>query len=380
MFQVFFGFPKFPVKIKKTLVVVGLYPLLEINLSKLKQNIETLQKKCSEWMLKPVAVTKGFCADYKITDLLYGSGIRSFADSNLSNLLKLIDRFGHKAQYQLIRLPMKEEINVIIENQIIPLVSQLEILNLFAQKTKQFHAQSSVILAIETGDGREGFLPEEVLNNIDQIVSLDNIAIIGIGTSLACLSGVLPQIKTLEELSSLRNQLRLFLHNPHLFISVGGTTFFSLWEECSQPPPVDQIRCGEAFLFGSDISRKRNLNWLQQGAFHIEAEIVEIKNKQPDSSDRGFDAFGRPGKMSSEKNYPRKRALVAVGLQDIDDTQLFFEDRNVTIIGATSNYLVLDCEESQHDYRIGDLVRFQAGYGTVLRAFLSPYVQKRYIE
>jgi hypothetical protein len=55
---VFFGFPKFPVKIKKTLVVVGLYPLLEINLSKLKQNIETLQKKCSEWMLKPVAVTK----------------------------------------------------------------------------------------------------------------------------------------------------------------------------------------------------------------------------------------------------------------------------------------------------------------------------------
>jgi len=42
--------------------------------------------------------------------------------------------------------------------------------------------------------------------------------------------------------------------------------------------------------------------------------------------------------------------------------------------------LVLDCEESQHDYRIGDLVRFQAGYGTVLRAFLSPYVQKRYIE
>ena len=84
--------------------------------------------------------------------------------------------------------------------------------------------------------------------------------------------------------------------------------------------------------------------------------------------------------MSSEKNYPRKRALVAVGLQDIDDTQLFFEDRNVTIIGATSNYLVLDCEESQHDYRIGDLVRFQAGYGTVLRAFLSPYVQKRYIE
>ena len=361
-------------------MVIGLYPFLEINLSKLKQNIETLQKKCSQWMLKPVAVTKGFCADSKITDLLYDSGIQTFADSNISNLIKLIDRYGHKAQYQLIRLPMKEEIDVILENQIIPMVSQLEILNLFDQKAKQLHARSSVILAIETGDGREGFLPEELLNNIDQVVSFNDLTIVGIGTSLACLSGVLPQITTLEKLNSLRNQLRIFLHNPHLFISVGGTTFFSLWEEYSQPPPVGQIRCGEAFLFGSDISRKRNLNWLQQGAFHIEAEIVEIKSKLPDSTDRGFDAFGRACKISSENNYPRKRALVAVGLQDIDDTQLFFEDRNVTIIGATSNYLVLDCEESQHDYRIGDLVRFQAGYGTVLRAFLSPYIQKRYIE
>ena len=290
----------------------------------------------------------------------------------------MIDRFGHKAQYQLIRLPMKEEINVIIENQIIPLVSQLEILNLFAQKAKQFHAQSSVILAIETGDGREGFLPEEVLNNIDQIVSLDNIAIIGIGTSLACLSGVLPQIKTLEELSSLRNQLRLFLHNPHLLYQWAERLSFPFGKNVLTTSGGSDLVVEKPF-FGSDISRKRNLNWLQQGAFHIEAEIVEIKNKQPDSSDRGFDALVDPVRCPVKK-LPRKRALVAVGLQDIDDTQLFFEDRNVTIIGATSNYLVLDCEESQHDYRIGDLVRFQAGYGTVLRAFLSPYVQKRYIE
>lgn len=360
--------------------MVGLYPLLEINLSKLKQNIDALQKKCSEWMLEPVAVTKGFCADYKITDLLFDAGIRSFADSNLSNLLKLIDRFGNKAQYQLIRLPMKEEIEAIIENQIIPMVSQLEILNLFSEKAKQLHAQPSVILAIETGDGREGFLPEEVLENIKQIASLDHIAIIGIGTSLACLSGVLPQISTLEQLCSLRNQLKPIFHNPHLFVSVGGTTFFSLWEDYNHTPKVDQIRCGEAFLFGSDMSRKRNLSWLQQGAFHIEAEIVEIKSKKPDSSNRGFDAFGRVCEISCEKNYPRKRALVAIGLQDIDDTQLFFKDRNVTIVGATSNYLVLDCEESRHDFQIGDLVRFQAGYGTVLRAFLSPYIQKRYIE
>lgn len=361
-------------------MVNGLYPLLEINLSVLKQNIDVLQKKCFDWNLEPVAVTKGFCADYKITDLLFDAGIHSFADSNLSNLKKLINRYGNKARYQMIRLPMKEEIEEIIQYQITPLVSQLEILNLFDQKAKLLHVQPSIILAVETGDGREGFLPQELLNNINQIHSMNNLSIIGIGTSLACLSGVLPQLTTLEELNSLKNQLEIELNNPHLLVSIGGTTFFSLWEGYPQTSKADQIRCGEAFLFGSDISRKRNLNWLQQGAFHIEAEIVEIKRKIPNISDRGFDAFGRACQISIEKNYPRKRVLVATGLQDIDDTQLFLNDRNVTIIGATSNYLVLDCEESQHDYWIGDLVRFQAGYGTVLRAYLSPYVQKRYIE
>ena len=361
-------------------MVVELYPLLEINLSKLRQNIEILQKKCAGWNLEPVAVTKGFCADLKIAHILFDAGIRSFADSNLSNIIKLIDQFHRQARYYLIRLPMKEEVDAIIQNQIIPMVSQLETLEFFNQRASQMHIRPSIMLAVETGDGREGFLPEELLMNTEKLRSLKNVSIIGVGTSLACLSGTLPQRESVETLHRLKHQLEYQLDIPNLIVSVGGTTFFSVWEKSPHLKKATQIRCGEAFLFGSDISRKRNLNWLHQGIFHIEAEIVEVKRKKPDSSNRGFDAFGRVCSVSTENQFPRKRALIATGLQDIDDTQLFFNDENVTILGATSNYLVLDCEGSQHEYRVGDLVRFQAGYGAVLRAFLSPYVQKRYIE
>jgi len=357
-----------------------LYPLLEINLSILKKNISILQKKCQEWKVEPVAVTKGFCAAPQIVQLLYDAGIRSFADSNLSNLISIRERYHNQAQYYFIRLPMKAEIDEIIQYGIIPYVSHLETLCLLDQKAKNNITPQPVILAVEAGDGREGFLSEELLENAEQIRKFSHIIVKGISTTLACLSGVLPRPPMITRLLQLKKQLRQQFNFSDCIISVGGTTFFSLWEENPQFKLVNQIRCGEAFLFGSDISRKRDMDWLLQGAFHIEAEIVEIKRKKPDDAARGFDAFGRARVNEKSSPVPRKRALVATGLQDIDETQLYLYDENVTINGATSNYLVLDCEESRFDYQVGDIVRFKAGYGAVLRAYLSPYVHKYYIE
>ena len=68
-------------------VAVSTYPLLEIDLSIIEKNIKVLLKKCASWHLHPVVVTKGFLADAPLVYLFYRSGIRSFADSNLENLL-----------------------------------------------------------------------------------------------------------------------------------------------------------------------------------------------------------------------------------------------------------------------------------------------------
>lgn len=70
--------------------------------------------------------------------------------------------------------------------------------------------------------------------------------------------------------------------------------------------------------------------------------------------------------------------ILALGKQDSDEHQLYFADENAKIVGATSNYLVIDIEESNRVYQLGEVVQFQAGYGAVLRAFLSPYVRKVY--
>lgn len=358
---------------------MGLYPRLEINLEVIQSNVLVLLEQCQKWRVRPVFVTKGFLADFPLVRMLYEAGVRNFADSNLVNLLRIRTLFGQSVRLTLIRLPMRNELETICEYDMIPFVSHwgtLQDLNAVAGVKKK---KQKVILAVESGDAREGFLPDELLQMGERVRELPWVAIEEIGSTLACLNGVLPDPVTMRWLIEFKEELGRRLGGQNIFLSVGGTTFIELWESEENWDGVDEIRFGEAFLFGSDISRKRNINWLKQDAFTVWAEIVEVYSKRvARDSVRGFDAFG--GIVSTPTWEQRKRALLALGKQDIDENQLYFPGEGVKIVGATSNYLVVDIEESERDYRVGDVVGFRAGYGAVLRAFLSPYVEKVYVR
>ena len=357
-------------------VAVSTYPLLEIDLSIIEKNIKVLLKKCASWHLHPVVVTKGFLADAPLVYLFYRSGIRSFADSNLENLLHTKKLLPPEVRLSLIRLPMKEEVEEIVAQGIIPFVSHWEMVEALSCEAEKQGKVLPLFLALESGDAREGFLPEEIEEMGDKIDDFPHIKVEGICSTLACLSGVLPDEEILERLVAFKKGWEEKCGRK-IILSVGGTTFLSLWEKEKEIKGVDEIRLGEALLFGNDISRGRNIEWLESGAFTLKAEIVEIKSKEPDrGKETGFDAFGESG-FSPEAG-KRKRMILALGKQDSDEHQLYFADENAKIVGATSNYLVIDIEESNRVYQLGEVVQFQAGYGAVLRAFLSPYVRKVY--
>lgn len=355
------------------------YPRLDINVDVIEHNVRTLLARCVEWKVRPVFVTKGFLADFPLVKLLYETGVRNFADSNLVNLLRMRALFGKTVRLVLIRLPMGSELRAIQENGVIPFVSHretLERLNTIAGERKTLQR---VVLALESGDAREGFLPEETPQVANLVERLPWISVEGIGSTLACLSGVLPDGEIMKQLVELKETLAQRLGQKEFYLSVGGTTFLEVWENGGWVKGVDEIRFGEAFLFGSDISRKRDIPWLRQGAFTIWAEVVEVRAKEvAQNPSRGFDAFGEI--TASPWRGKRKRMLLALGKQDVDERQLYFFDSGVKIIGATSNYLVMDVEESDREYRVGDVLGFRAGYGAVLRAFLSPYVEKVYVK
>ena len=72
----------------------------------------------------------------------------------------------------------------------------------------------------------------------------------------------------------------------------------------------------------------------------------------------------------------RKRALCAIGKQDVGIGDIIPDDEGLALLGASSDHLVLDVTECDRTYKVGDLVSFCLTYGGILRSMTSDYVAK----
>jgi predicted amino acid racemase len=91
---------------------------------------------------------------------------------------------------------------------------------------------------------------------------------------------------------------------------------------------------------------------------------------------RTADAFGRYRQF--EDRGLRERALLDVGREDVDVEGLTPLDPGMEVLGASSDYLVVDVTQAAADVRVGDEVAFALSYGALLAAMDSAYVDKRY--
>ena len=71
------------------------------------------------------------------------------------------------------------------------------------------------------------------------------------------------------------------------------------------------------------------------------------------------------------------RALLDVGRQDIDVEGLVPLDPHLRVLGASSDYLVLDVTDAGEAVQVGDRLRFSMSYRSLLAAMTSEYVDKR---
>ena len=107
----------------------------------------------------------------------------------------------------------------------------------------------------------------------------------------------------------------------------------------------------------------------------MQAEIIEIKRKPSvPTGEIGLDAFFR--KPVFEDRGIRKRALLAIGRQDVDLDQIKPCDEEIEIIGASSDHLIVDVDSCSRDYRVGDIIEFNLNYVSILRLMTSEYVRK----
>lgn len=352
------------------------YPRVIIDLHKVEMNTKLLVEKCSSNNLSIMGVTKAFCAEPRVVEAMVRGGISYIADSRIDNIKKVAE---YEVPKVLLRLPMKSEIEDLVRMVDISLNSEIETIRAIDVAAGKLERVHKIILMVELGDLREGILPEDLRTVVDEVVKLDNIRLAGVGVNLTCYGGVIPSEDNLGELLKLAEVIKKEYGINLEIISGGNSSSLYLIDEGRMPEGINNLRLGEAILLGRETAYGERVEGASSDSYVLEAEIIELKSKPSiPTGEIGMDAFGN--KPQFEDRGVRRRAILAVGRQDIDPDGLIPRDPNITVIGASSDHLIMDVEESENNYEIGDILSFDLEYGALLKAMTSNYIGKDFIE
>ncbi|CAG9611899.1 Ornithine racemase [Bacillus rhizoplanae] len=352
-------------------------PIMKVNLSKLKYNAMIMKRLCERSNIICFPVTKGVGAAKEVIETLQETGYTRFADSRLQHLYKIRSIVGKEAELLLIRAPALSEVEETVLCADISLNSELCIIEALGRAARRYRTTHRVILMVDLGDLREGIMPYQVVEAAQKVSNISGIVLDGIGANFTCFSGVIPTEHSLQELTQLAKMVEKKIGKPLRFISGGNSSSLPLIMQRKQIGRVNSLRVGEAIFLGKETAYGKNISFMYQDVFSIEAEIIEIKRKP--SMPKGVigkDAFGQVPYF--EDKGERLRAIVAIGRQDLDISGLRPFDRNIEILGGSSDHLIVDITDST-PYSIGDKMTFVPTYSALQSGMVSSLVQKEYV-
>ncbi len=355
-----------------------MYPRLVIDLNKIKNNLDKTIEMVKGAGCSLMIVTKGYCADMEIYQMLNESSIDYLADSRIQNLKKYE---GTKKERVLLRLPMQSEADEVVRYSDLSLNSEIETIKKLNKAAENQNKTHKILLMIDLGDLREGIFfkdEEDIYLAVEEILLLKNIELYGLGVNLTCYGAVIPKNENLSILVETAAKIEEKFNIKLQMISGGNSSSVYLIGKKELPEKINNLRVGEAFLLGDETAYSEMLDGFYDDAFVLEAEIIELKEKQTvPVGETGVDAFGN--KPVYEDLGVIKRAIIAVGRQDVDPYNLHPIDSKISVLGASSDHLILNVQDSDVEYKTGDIVKFKLSYSSLLRATTSSYVQKIYV-
>ncbi|MHA7056290.1 alanine racemase [Aquimarina sp. M1] len=346
-------------------------PRIDINLSKIVHNAKGLSSLFRSKGIDIIAVTKGVCADPHIANILVKSGIKILADSRISNIRKM-RLAGVKATFLLIRTPMISQTESVVLDTDMSLNSELSVIKKLSEFAILHSKIHKIIVMVELGDLREGILPSQLENTIEKILSLRGVELTGIGTNLACFSGVKPTAEKMDILSAIANSIEKKFNIKLSIISGGNSANYNWFNTTKDIGRINNLRLGESIFLGYEPLTGRPIPKLYQDAFMLTAEVIELKNKSsvPDG-EIGLDAFGNKPKFKDQGMI--RRAILAIGVQDVMVAGLT-PKLDIEILGAGGDHIIINAKKAE--LNVGDEVSFTLKYGALVTAMNSSYIFK----
>lgn len=350
------------------------YPMLEINTAKIKHNAKVISNLLKEQGMRLVGVAKGTMCHPDVAFAMISGGAAAIGDSRILNLKRLRES-GYQGETVLLRAPSPAQCREAVVYADTSLNSEPDTIRLLSEEALKLGKRHKVILMVDLGDLREGVLAEDAPKVAKKILNYRGTELVGIGTNMACYGGVIPTREKMETLLEIKKEIETSVGMPLKRVSGGNSANMKLVLNREMPPGITELRIGESILLGTEAVERLSVPGCYQDAFIIKAEVIEVMRKpSKPSGEIGQDAFGNIPVF--EDRGIRKRAICALGRQDIDPSGLVPLQKGVEILGASSDHLICDVEECEVDLKAGCVLEFRPNYSALLRASTSPFVQK----
>jgi predicted amino acid racemase len=346
-------------------------PRLKINLGKIQHNARTLVDRLAKRGISVTGVTKATLGSPEIAHAMLQAGVSDLGDSRIENI-EAMRRSHVPARMSLIRSPMLSQAKRVVTSADVSFNSELEAIRRLSFEARSLNRTHAIVLMVELGDLREGIMPADLKAAVREIVGLPNIVLKGLGTNLACRSGVSPDDTNMEELSGLANMIEATF-DISLEIVSGGNSANLEWVFSSEySGRINNLRLGESILLGREALHRNVIDGLHTDAITLVAEVIESKVKptQP-SGELAQTAFGTRPAAANRSTITQ--TILAIGIQDTDPCGLR-PPKGVEILGGSSDHLIVTSDAD--NVAVGDEMIFQLEYSALLRAMTSPFVTK----
>lgn len=321
-------------------------------------------------------VTKILCGNELFLKEIINLNPKQVCDSRVMNL-KTIKKLNPEIETIYIKPTPKRSVAGVVKYADISINTNINTIKELSKEAIKQNKKHKVIIMIELGELREGVLRNDFIEFYKQVFKLKNIEIVGIGANLSCMYGVLPNKDKLIQLSLYEQLIEAKFDRTIPYVSGGSSVTIPLIFKKQLPKGINHFRVGETLYQGTNVYNDTPSKSLKQDIFSLKAEIIELieKPKIPEG-DFGTNLEGETYEFEENSGETSYRAILDLGILDIDQKNMFPKDKNIEFFGASSDMIVIDLKSNKKKYKVGDYIEFSLNYMGTLRAMNSKYIEK----
>ena len=314
---------------------------IEVDCERLRRNTETIVQMCAAHDVEVVGVTKACLRPPRRRPGHAGGRRRACWPSRGWTTCGGCARQALECPSCCCACPRLSEVGEVVQLTQVSLNSQVETVRALSRAAQAHGVTHQVILMIETGDRREGVMPERALEVARGMVGLPHVELAGMGTNVTCIGGVLPTRENTQRLLDVAEEIERALRLRFRIISAGNSATLALLLRDEMPARANQLRIGGAILIGEVDSTGDWPSALpHQDAFAVAAEVIEVETKPSvPEGPVAPNAFGQIHPTGTDRGCGGGRSW-PLGRQDVQIESLVPRRPGVTIVGASSDHLV----------------------------------------